>query len=65
VEKVQHKEGRERSDRPSPRFKVVSYRFWWQIRDFDDRNRIRDALLMQISQRLSAEDLKETQVVVK
>ena len=47
------------------KFKVVSYRFWWQIGDFEDRNRIRDAVLMQISQRLSAEDLNETQVVLK
>jgi hypothetical protein len=62
VEKVEHKEGR---DRPSGRFKVVSYRFWWQIANFEDRNRIRDAVLMQISQRLSAEDLNETQVVMK
>ena len=65
VEKVEHREGREWRDRPSARFKVVSYRFWWQIGDFEDRNRIRDAVLMQISQRLSAEDLNETQVVLK
>ena len=65
VEKVEHKEGREWLDRPSVKFKVVSYRFWWQIGDFEDRNRIRDAVLMQISQRLSAEDLNETQVVLK
>jgi hypothetical protein len=65
MEKVEHKEGREWRDRPSARFKVVSYRFWWQIRDFDDRNRIRDQVLMQLSQRLSAEDLSETQVELK
>ena len=65
VEKVEHKEGREWRDRPSAKFKVVSYRFWWQIGDFEGRNRIRDAVLMQISQRLSAEDLNETQVVLK
>jgi hypothetical protein len=65
IETVEHKEGREWRDRPSSRFKVVSYRFWWQIRDFEDRNRIRDEVLMQISQRLSAEDLNETQVVLK
>ena len=47
------------------KFKVVSYRFWWQIGDFEDRNRIRDAVLMQISQRFSAEDLNETQVVLR
>jgi len=65
VEAVEHREGREWRDRPSARFKVVSYRFWWQIGDFEDRNRIRDAVLMQISQRLSADDLNETQVVLK
>jgi small-conductance mechanosensitive channel len=65
VEKVEHKEGREWRDRPSQRFKVVSYRFWWQIRDFEDRNRIRDEVMMRISQRLSAEDLSEAQVVLK
>lgn len=65
VMKVEHKEGREWRDRPSMKFKVVWYRFWWQIGDFEDRNRIRDAVLMQISQRLSAEDLNETQVVLK
>jgi hypothetical protein len=46
-------------------FKVVSYRFWWQIRDFDDRNRISDEVVMQISQRLSAKDMNETLVVLK
>jgi hypothetical protein len=65
VEAVEHKEGKEGRERPAARFKVVSYRFWWQIREFEDRNRIRDAVLMQISQRFSAEDLKETQVVLK
>jgi hypothetical protein len=44
---------------------VVSYRFGWQIRDFDDRNRIRDQVLIQLSQRLSAEDLSETQVELR
>jgi hypothetical protein len=65
VEKVEHKEGREWRDRPSARFKVMSCRFWWQIPDFEDRNRIRDELLMRISERLSAEDLRETQVALQ
>jgi small-conductance mechanosensitive channel len=65
LETVEHKEGREWRDRPSSRFKVLSYRFWWQIGEFEDRNRIRDSVLMQISQRLSEEDLNETQVVLK
>jgi small-conductance mechanosensitive channel len=65
VEKVEHKEGREKRDGPGTRFKVVAYRFWWQIRDFEERNRIRDEVLMRISQRLSAEDMSGTQVAVE
>src|SRR5262249_5096992 len=65
AETVEHKEGREGRGPPSARFKVVSYRFWWQSGGFEGRNRRRAAVLMQISQGLSAEDLKETEVVLK
>jgi hypothetical protein len=61
----------------SGKYRLVNVRAasYWKLRECLDPvhgedlalppNRIRDAVLMQISQRLSAEDLNETQVVLK
>jgi small-conductance mechanosensitive channel len=44
--------------------KVVKYRFWWFVRDYDARNRTRDEVFNRISATLGAEDLKGTEVTL-
>jgi small-conductance mechanosensitive channel len=44
--------------------KVVKYRFWWFVRDYEARNKIRDAVFTRISASLGEEDLKGTEVTL-
>ena len=44
--------------------KVVKYRFWWFIKDYEDRNRTRDEVFARVSAGLLAEDLKGTEVTL-
>src|SRR5262249_39252489 len=42
--------------------KVVKYRFWWFVQDYEGRNRARDEVFAHISGSLGEEDLKGTEV---
>ena len=44
--------------------KVVKYRFWWFVRDYEARNKTRDEVFTRISASLGAEDLKGTEVTL-
>jgi small-conductance mechanosensitive channel len=44
--------------------KVVKYRFWWFVRDYEARNKTRDEVFTRISARLFEEDLKGTEVTL-
>jgi small-conductance mechanosensitive channel len=44
--------------------KVVKYRFWWFVRDYEARNKTRDEVFARISASLGAEDLKGTEVTL-
>jgi small-conductance mechanosensitive channel len=44
--------------------KVVKYRFWWFVRDYEARNKIRDEVFTRIGTSLGAEDLKGTEVTL-
>jgi small-conductance mechanosensitive channel len=44
--------------------KVVKYRFWWFVEDYESRNRTRDEVFTRISGSLGAEDLKGTEVTL-
>ena len=44
--------------------KVVKYRFWWFVGDYEGRNRTRDEVFGRISAALAEEDLKGTEVTL-
>jgi small-conductance mechanosensitive channel len=44
--------------------KVVKYRFWWFVTDYDARNKTRDEVFTRISASLLEEDLKGTEVTL-
>lgn len=44
--------------------KVVKYRFWWFVGDYEGRNRTRDEVFGRISGGLAGEDLKGTEVTL-
>jgi small-conductance mechanosensitive channel len=44
--------------------KVVKYRFWWFVKDYEARNKTRDEVFSRISASLVAEDLKGTEVTL-
>jgi small-conductance mechanosensitive channel len=44
--------------------KVVKYRFWWFVRDYEARNRTRDEVFSRISASLGEGDLKGTEVTL-
>jgi small-conductance mechanosensitive channel len=44
--------------------KVVKYRFWWFVRDYEARNEIRDEVFTRISASLSQEELKGTEITL-
>jgi small-conductance mechanosensitive channel len=44
--------------------RVVRYRFWWFVKDYDGRDRTRDEVFTRISGSLAAEDLMGTEVTL-
>src|SRR5262249_42078873 len=44
--------------------KVVKYRFWWFVKDYEGRNRTRDEVFQRIGARLAEEDLAGTEVTL-
>ena len=44
--------------------KVVKYRFWWFVGDYEGRNRTRDEVFGRISAALAEENLKGTEVTL-
>jgi small-conductance mechanosensitive channel len=44
--------------------KVVKYRFWWFVKDYDGRYKTRDEVFTQIGRSLAEEDLKGTEVTL-
>jgi hypothetical protein len=44
--------------------KVVKYRFWWFVMDYEARNKTREEVFTRISASLGEEDLKGTEVTL-
>jgi small-conductance mechanosensitive channel len=44
--------------------KVIKYRFWWYLRDYEMRNKTRDEVFTRISRNLAAEHLAGTEVTL-
>jgi hypothetical protein len=44
--------------------KVIKYKCWWYLRDYDQRGKTRDEVFKKISTRLAAEDLTGTEVAL-
>jgi hypothetical protein len=44
--------------------KVVNYRFWWFVKDYEARHKTRDEVFTPVSASLGAEDLKGTEVTL-
>jgi small-conductance mechanosensitive channel len=44
--------------------KVVKYRFWWFVRDYEARSKTRDEVFFRISASLGEEELKGTEVIL-
>lgn len=44
--------------------KVVEYRFWWFLKDYETRNKTRDEVFTHISTQLAQEDLTGTEVTL-
>ena len=44
--------------------KVVKYRFWWFVKDYETRNKTREEVFSRISASLVEEDLKGTDVTL-
>jgi small-conductance mechanosensitive channel len=42
--------------------KVIKYRFWWYLRDYELRNKTRDEVFTRISKGLAEEELAGTEV---
>ncbi len=42
--------------------KVVRYRFWWYLQDYDQRNQTRDEIFARVSKRLAEPDLEGTEI---
>jgi hypothetical protein len=44
--------------------KVVKYRFWWFVKDYEGRNKTRDEVFTRIGGGLAEEDLRGTEVTL-
>ena len=44
--------------------KVIKYRFWWYLRDYEMRNKTRDEVFTRVSENLAAERLAGTEVTL-